>query len=451
MKLTFAGGAQQVTGSCYLLEDKGTKVLVDCGLNQGDSALEEQNFEPFLFNPSEIDALFVTHSHIDHIGRIPKLAKEGFRGTIYSTPPTKDEAYELLLDTIHLMQHEAQEGQPLLYDVSDLDLAMSLWKPVKYHNEFLVKNFKVEFYNSGHILGSASIKITNDEGKVIVFSGDLGNIPAPLVRDTEYFDYADYALVESAYGNRVHESVAERKEILEDLIEDTFKSGGTLLIPAFAMERTQELLFELNDLVLNKRIPRVPIFIDSPLAIRLTSIYRKYEGNADYFDTEALMMMKGEKNIFDFPGLRFTLTKEESKEINEIPPPKVIIAGSGMSNGGRILFHEIRYLPDPKSTILFVGFQSEGTLGRKILQGASEVQIMGQKVPVRCRVKAIGGYSAHADQPLLLKWVGSMRQTLKKVFVVQGEPDQSQPLASKIKDMFAVEAIVPQKGQTFEL
>ena len=450
MKLTFAGGAGRVTGSCYLLEDGDAKVLVDCGMNQGDKSLEEDNFEAFPFNPSEIDALFVTHSHIDHVGRIPKLVKDGFKGVIYSTAPTKDEAYELLLDTRHLMEHEAQPGQPLLYEVSDIDNAMNLWKTTHYHNSLSIKNFKIEFYNSGHVLGSASIVISSG-GKTVAFSGDLGNVPAPLVKDTEYIDSADYALVESAYGNRIHESVRERKSILEDLIEDTFKSKGTLMIPAFAMERTQELLFELNDLVANKRIPKVPIFIDSPLAIKLTSIYRKYEGNAEYFDSEALMMMRGEANIFNFPGLKMTLSKEESKSINDAPPPKVIIAGSGMSNGGRILYHEIRYLPDDKSALLFVGFQAEGTIGRKIIDGIKEVYIMGQKIPVRCRVAAIGGYSAHADQPLLLKWVGSMNKTLKKVFVVQGEPDQSGPLAEKIKDEFAIDAIVPEKGQVFEL
>lgn len=450
MKLTFAGGAGRVTGSCYLLEEGDAKILVDCGLNQGSRFLEEDNYEKFSFDPSKIDAVFVTHSHIDHIGRIPQLLKNGFNRTIYSTAPTKDEAYELLLDARHLMEKEAVESQPLLYEVTDIDSAMSHWNTVHYHKPFNIKGLEIEFYNSGHVLGSASVKITAG-GKIVVFSGDLGNIPAPLVKDTEYISKADYALVESAYGNRVHESVLERKSILEDLIEDTFKAGGTLMIPAFALERTQELLFELNDLVENKRIPKVPIFIDSPLAIKLTSVYQKYAGNQEYFDTEALMMMRGGLNIFNFPGLRFTLTKEESKEINNVPPPKVVIAGSGMSNGGRILHHEIRYLPDPKSTILFVGFQAEGSLGRQIIDGAKEVKIMGQKVPISCRVKAIGGYSAHADQPLLLKWVGSMKGTLKKVFVVQGEPDQSSPLAEKIRDDFAVDAIVPEKGQVFEL
>jgi metallo-beta-lactamase family protein len=450
MKLTFAGGAERVTGSCYLLEDGDAKILIDCGLNQGNHFLEEENFAPFNFDPKIVDALFVTHSHIDHIGRIPPLVKAGFKGVIYSTAPTKDEAYELLLDAHHLMEKEAVEGQPLLYEISDIDKAMEMWQTIHYHKPINTKNMEIEAYNSGHILGSASYKVTTG-GKTIVFSGDLGNIPAPLVKDTEYISKADYALVESAYGNRVHESVLERKSLLEDLIEDTFKSGGTLMIPAFAMERTQELLFELNDLIENGRIPKVPFFIDSPLAIKLTAIYQKYAGDSEFFDTEALMMMRGEKNIFDFPGLRMTLTKEESKQINEVKPPKVVIAGSGMSNGGRILHHEIRYLPDPKSTILFVGYQAEGTLGRQILEGAKEVRIMGQKVPVNCRVKAIGGYSAHADQPLLLKWVSSMRETLKKVFVVQGEPDQSIPLAAKIKDGFAIDAIVPEKGQVFEL
>lgn len=450
MKLTFTGGAGQVTGSCYLLEEGDGKILIDCGLNQGDRFSEEENYEPFGFKPSEIDAVFITHSHIDHIGRIPKLIKDGFRGSIYSTAPTKDESYELLLDARHLMEKEIPEGKPMLYEVSDIDESRDHWKTLHYHQPFKIKDFEIELYNSGHILGSSSVKVAVAD-KIIVFSGDLGNIPAPLVKDTEYIEKADYALVESAYGNRVHESVLERKSILEDLIEDTFKSGGTLMIPAFAMERTQDLLFELNDLVENKRIPKVPIFIDSPLAIKLTEIYQKYSGDKEFFDTEALMMMKGGGNIFDFPGLRFTLTKEESKEINQVPPPKIVIAGSGMSNGGRILHHEIRYLPDEKSTLLIVGYQAEGTLGRKIIDGAKSVRIMGQDVSVRCRMRAIGGYSAHADQPLLLKWVGSMRNGVKKVFVVQGELDQSQPLADKIRDNFAIDAIVPQKGQVFEL
>jgi len=448
MKLTFLGGAGQVTGSNYLLNDGKASLLIDCGLHQGTAAEEAENSQPFRFDIKSIAAVFITHAHIDHIGRVPKLYKDGYRGPIYSTAPTRDVARELLLDAQHLMEREGS-SEPI-YGIEDIDGALSLWRAIPYHQPMNVGGMTIELYDAGHILGSASIKVTQGEVSV-VFSGDLGNVPAPLVRDTEYIQNAQYALVESAYGNRVHESVAERKMILEDLIEDTVAKKGTLLIPAFAMERTQELLYELSDLVDHGRIPKVPIFIDSPLAIKLTTVYEKYMRDPHFFDAEALERLRHGEDIFDFKGLRFTLTKEESKEINDIPPPKVIIAGSGMSNGGRILHHEIRYLPDPKSTILIVGYQTEGTLGRAILDGVSEVTIMGERVPVRCTVKAIGAYSAHADQPLLLKWVGSMRSSLKKVFVVQGELDQSEPLAQKIRDDFAIDATVPRPGTTYEL
>ncbi len=448
MKLTFLGGAEEVTGSNYLLSDGETSLLVDCGLHQGTAQQEAHNADPFSFDLRKLTAVFVTHAHIDHIGRVPKLYKDGYRGPIYSTAPTRDVARELLLDAQHLMGREP--GREPIYGIEDIDGALSLWRTVGYHQPMTVGKMTVELYDAGHILGSASIKVTQGEVSV-AFSGDLGNVPAPLVRETEYIQNAQYALVESAYGNRVHESVVERKTILEDAIEDTVAKNGTLLIPAFAMERTQELLYELSDLVDHGRIPKVPIFIDSPLAIKLTAVYEKYMRDPHFFDAEALERLRHGEDIFDFKGLRFTLTKEESKEINDVPPPKVIIAGSGMSNGGRILHHEIRYLSDPKSTLLTVGYQTEGTLGRALLDGATEVTVMGERVPVRCAIKAIGAYSAHADQPLLLKWVGSMRSSLKKVFVVQGELDQSQPLAEKIKDEFAVDALVPEPGYSCEL
>ncbi len=450
MKLTFVGGAGEVTGACYLLESDNLKILIDCGLHQGSKHCEKENFLPFPFNPSQVDALLVTHAHIDHTGRIPKLVKDGFRGTIYSTAPTKDAAYELLLDAHHLMLQELSGKEKPLYEVEDIDKAISVWRTVHYRKVFKIKGAEIEFYNSGHILGSASIKI-NVGGKSIVFSGDLGNIPAPLVKDTEYVENADYALIESAYGGRIHEPVEERINVLEDVIEDTVKAKGTLLIPAFAMERTQQLLFELNSLVEEGRIPKIPIFIDSPLAIRLTQIYQKYSLDEEFFDQEAIAAMKKGDQIFNFPGLRFTLTTEESKEINNVPPPKVIIAGSGMSHGGRILHHEKRYLPDPNSTFLIVGFQTEGSLGRLILDKAKEVKIMGENIPVRCRVKAIGAYSAHADQVLLLNWIRFLSHSLKKVFVVQGETEQSLALAQKIRDEFAIEAKVPQLNEVEEL
>ncbi len=443
MKLTFHGGAKTVTGSNYLLD----KILIDCGLYQGSGFCERLNFKPFPYNPKEIKAVLITHAHIDHIGRLPKLYKDGFRGRIFSTKPTKEFAEYLLLDSEHILKQEAARKRlPSIYGVEDVQKIMGLWEGVEYRQKFKIDGFEVEFFDAGHILGSSFIAVSG-KGKKVVFSGDLGNVSTPLIKDTDDLPETDYVLIESTYGNRVHEGLRERKNILEDLIEDTFKSNGTLMIPAFAMERTQDLLYELNSLVENKRVPKIPIFIDSPLAIRLTEVYKKYSSSPKYFDREALKFAESGDLIFDFPGLKFTLATRQSMEINDVPPPKVIIAGAGMSQGGRIVHHERRYLSDPKSAILFVGYQAKGSLGRKILEGAKFVKIFKEEIPVRCRVKAIGGYSAHADQPKLLNWLKPRRGSLKKVFVVQGEEDQMKPLARKIRDEFAVETRIPLRGE----
>lgn len=453
MKITFYGGAGTVTGSNYLLEVKGNKdepikILVDCGLYQGSNFAEKRNFEHFPYKPREIDFVLITHAHIDHIGLLPKLVKDGFAGKIYSTDPTRGFAELLLLDSEHLLGREAErEHREPLYLVEDVGQLMKFWEGVEYHQVLDLDGVRAEFFDAGHILGSAFIKITGEE-KSIVFSGDLGNFPVPIIKATEKIPEADYCLIESTYGDRIHENVDLRREELEDAIEETVRRGGTLMIPAFAMERTQELIYELNDLVENGKIPRVPIYIDSPLAIHLTEIYKKYRSS---FNAEAANLIKSGDDILDFPGLHFTLTTEESKTINDAPQPKVIIAGSGMSHGGRILHHEQRYLADPKSMILFVGYQGQGSLGRQILEGAREVKILGEMVSVRCNMRAISGYSAHADQPRLLSWLRPARMSLKKVFVVQGEEGASEALALKIRDELAIHAEVPEFRSTLEL
>jgi len=444
MKLKFFGGAKMVTGANYLLESNGEKIIFDCGLHQGSNFCEKHNFNPFEYDPKEIKAVFVTHAHIDHTGRLPKLYKDGFRGKIYSTPPTKDFARELLLDSEDILRRESErEHREPLYAASDVEEMMKLWEGIDYKKTVEVGPFKITPMNAGHILGSASY-IVEAEGKTIIFSGDLGNKNPPIIKEWDPIDRpVDYCLIESAYGDRIHENQDKRREMLEDVIEETIKAGGVLMIPAFALERIQALLLQLDELIENGRIPRIPVFVDSPLAIKLTAVYKWHER---YFNEEAWKMVGKDNHFFMFPGLKLTFTKEESMAIKKVPSPKIIIAGSGMSQGGRILFHERDYLSDPKSTILLVGYQSGESLGRRILDGAKTVKIMGEEVSVRCRVVNISGYSAHADQERLLEWLRSMRGTLKKIFVVQGDPDVSEKFATLVQDKFAIQAYVPSEG-----
>ncbi|MBI2406241.1 MAG: MBL fold metallo-hydrolase [Candidatus Harrisonbacteria bacterium] len=448
MRMTFYGGVKVVTGANYLVESGDTRILIDCGMHQGSNFCEKHNFEPFPYEPKSINAVFITHAHIDHIGRLPKLHRDGFRGAVYSTPPTRDFSELMLIDSEHIIIEDAKKfKKEPIYNIQSVNDIMSVWEGIPYHTPVRVGPFTVTLYNAGHILGSSLILVEAD-GKKVLFSGDLGNSPAPIIGNTETLSDADAVVVESTYGNRIHEPSDTRKEALEDAIEDTVRNSGVLMIPAFAMERTQELLFEINNLAEQGRIPRVPIFIDSPLAIKLTGVYKKYEM---YFDEATRVMIGRGDAIFNFPGLHTTLTTEESKTINDVPPPKVVIAGSGMSNGGRILHHEARYLPDPNSTIIFVGYQSMGTLGRAILDGAKEVKIFGEKVSVRCKVQAIPAYSAHADQPQLLAWLAPLRESAKIVFVVQGEGEASKALAQKIKDELALSAVIPEERKSYDI
>lgn len=454
MVIRFLGAAEQVTGSSTMLErtdvnGEKIKILIDCGLNQGSNYAERHNFDDFAFDPKEIKAVCITHAHIDHSGLLPKLYKHGFRGKVYGTAPTRDFAHEMLLDSEDILRKEAErEKKEPLYDKNDVEKLVELWKPHHYGETIEESGFKITFKNAGHILGSTSYIIEADGNKVL-FSGDLGNVNPSLIEETDKItEPVDYCVVESTYGNRLHESHEASKGVLERIIEDTVVSKGVLMIPAFAMERTQRLLYEINQLVEQGRIPKVKIFIDSPLAIKLTEVYEKH---SDYFNADADQMIREGDQLFNFPGLTFTTTTDMSKAINEVQPPKIIIAGSGMSNGGRILHHEARYLGDPKSTILFIGYQAEGTLGRNILDGARSVKIFGEEIMIRCKVVTIRGYSAHADQKKLLEWLYAMRKTIKKVFLVHGEPDSMKEFSTKVRDELALEPVIPSIGSEFVL
>ena len=448
LKLTFCSGAGTVTGANFLLEGNGKKFLIDCGLIQGEKFIDELNWGKFPYDSSEIDILFITHSHVDHIGRIPKLIHEGFKGRIISVEPTKYITKEMLSDAAHLLLRDDNLELEDIYTTKNIDIAFDLWETVKYGQEINVDHgFKFVFRDAGHILGSGMLEIIYNNKK-IVFTGDLGNSPSPLLPDTEVISDANYLIMESVYGDRNHEERTERKHKLEKIIKDNYKKGGVLVVPTFSLERTQELLYEVNSLVENKIVPQMPIFLDSPLSIRLTNIYLKY---GTYFNETAQKLIASGDELFDFPGLRKTPETEDSKGILSVPSPKIIIAGSGMSNGGRILHHEKNYLPDKKNTLLLTGYQTMGTLGRIIQDGAKKVRIMGADVNVRAGVVFIEGYSGHKDSDRLLAFVENSKDTLEKVYTVMGEPRSAMFLAQRINDNFSIKARAPVAGEVVYL
>ena len=447
-KITFCGGTGSVTGANFLLEADGKKILVDCGLTQGVKVADDINWDPFPYDSKEIDILFVTHAHVDHLGRVPKLINEGFRGKIYSTEPTHALALPMLEDTAGILSQNTELHLNKIYTPENIKLALSLWQGFKYHETIkITPDLEVSFLDAGHILGSAMVLFIYN-GKKILFTGDLGNSPSPLLPDTEKVSNIDYLIMESVYGDRNHESREDRRRFLEETIEDNYKRKGTLIIPTFSLERSQELLFELDNLVENDRIPIMPIFLDSPLAIRLTEVFKQFKS---YFNANAQKVMTHEKYLFDFPGLHSTLKSEESRMIGMVPNPKIVIAGSGMSTGGRIVHHERHYLPDPNNTLLLTGYQAVGSPGRLIQEGVKTVRITGEDVIVRAHIVTITGYSGHKDSDGLLAFVEDTQDTLKKVFVVMGEPKSSMFLVQKLRDNLGLEAFAPEQGSSVTL
>lgn len=437
-----------VTGSCYLLEHNQVKILIDCGMVQGGRFAETANYEPFPFNPAEIDYLLVTHAHIDHCGRIPRLVQQGFKGEIISTYATLDFVQLMVLDSARVIQSEARVlGKEPLYTETDVINMTKLFRGVQYERPITLNNIACTFYDAGHVLGSSFIAV-NIAGKTIVFSGDLGNPPVPLLKPTHPLVAADMLVMESTYGGKTHEPAYERKLLLCSAIYETITMNGVLLIPAFALERTQEILYELNQLVERHEIPNVPVYIDSPLAIKAITLYRKY---GELFNNETKYLIASGDDVFKFKGLTLTETKEESKRINQVRPPKIIMAGSGMMQGGRIRFHLQRYLASANNQVLIVGYQVENSLGKQLLNKADSVVIDGETVSVCAKIRAIGAYSAHADEPKLIHWLKSAPTLPKQIFLTHGELPQAEKLQSHIAQQCNnINTVIPEYRQSVE-
>lgn len=447
--LGFYGGVGSVTGANFLLDTGKIAILVDCGLVQGDRFAQESNALPFVYNPADIDFLLVTHAHADHIGRIPKLIKEGFRGIIYSTYPTHDLAHVMLRDALKVMEFEKEKyGTPILYEAGDIDLAMTLWKGISYNESVsLGDTVSVHYTDAGHILGSGMIHVERN-GKKIVFTGDIGNIPQPLLNPPIIPTDYQYMVMESVYGDRAHEEVSERSQMLQGHIEDAQRRNGTLIIPAFSLERTQGMLLEINNMVEKGLIQPLPVFLDSPLAIEVTDIYRKY---TEYLKNEVQEQITGGDDIYDFEGLSFTKSVKDSQEIKSHKGAKIIIAGSGMSHGGRILMHEKNYLDDANTTVLLVGYQALGSLGRLLSDGAKKVRIDGDEVKVKAKIAMIRGFSGHADRDQLLQTVAGGGEHSKQIFVTMGEEKSSLFLVQRIRDYLGLNAVAPSLNQEVEI
>lgn len=474
MKVTFCGATKTVTGSNFLVEGAGKKFLVDCGLYQGGAKDEIKNEEPFPYDINEIDFMLLTHAHIDHSGRIPKLYKEGYRNPIYATNATCDLCAIMLPDSGHIQETETEwknrkrirRGEEELVPIYDAETAaksLELFKGEPYNQIIeLDDDIHVRFNDAGHMLGSSTIEIwirENGENKKIVFSGDLGNNDIPLLAEPTMIQDADFLVMESTYGNRLHIKNESKAETFINIVTDTIKNGGTVVIPSFAVGRTQEILYELNKIKDSeddspeferkyRLLMNTPVYVDSPLAISATEVFKE---NMNLFDEETQELIKRGDNPLEFPGLKFTQTVEESKALNESDESAIIISASGMCEVGRIKHHLKHNIWNPKNTILFVGYQAPGTLGRKIVDGAKTVKIFGEEVAVNARVEYIEGYSGHADQAGLLHFVDSFVKKPNHIFLVHGEEESQKVLRDKINENFDLPVSIPDYCESFDL
>jgi len=460
-QVSFYGATQTVTGSRFLFETSGKKLLIDCGLFQGNKENRLRNWDSFPVSPAEIDCVFLTHAHIDHSGYLPRLNKYGFSGEIYCTYATRDLCDILLHDTAHLQEEDAlwankkgfSRHDPALplFKISDVEETMRKFTPLYYGEDFyLADNLRIKFKDAGHILGSAFVDIKlqiNGSTERVLFSGDLGRPDQPILRNPVQVFNVDYLILESTYGDRLHEPEDAAADLTR-IINDSIDRGGVLLIPSFAVGRTQALLYTIRELEELGRIPSVPVYVDSPMAINATHIFEKHRGD---YDLRAKVLEIRGKNLFHPQKIHFYTEREQSISINNIKNRAIIISASGMVTGGRILHHMEQRLPDRQNTILFIGFQAEGTRGRAILEGNETVKIHGKKIDIRANIEQISGFSAHADYNEILAWLMGFNRPPKKIFVVHGEKRASEALAEKIRNFMRTEVIIPQFGEQFDL
>lgn len=460
MRLTFLGAAGMVTGSSYLLEVGQKKFLVDCGMFQGSKAISALNRRPFLYNPADIDGVLLTHAHIDHSGLLPRLCKSGFKGPIYATKVTAELCSIMLPDSGHIQEFDAEianrKGQragrkPVepLYTVDEAYACLKQFSPMMYDAELqLCEEVVLTFREAGHILGSSMVELVvteNGETAKVLFSGDLGQPDQPIIKDPAVIEHADYVIIESTYGDRTHDS-SDPVENLAQYINDSVAKGGNIIIPSFAVGRTQTILYHLHRLFKEGLIPDIPVIIDSPLAISATDIFLK---NSQEYDREAYEMLYNDHDHpLQLPQLTYTKTSDESKAINKLGRPAIIISASGMADAGRILHHLKHNLWRPESTVLFVGYQAQGSLGRRLLEGVKKVKIMGEEISVKAKIVNLEGFSAHADKDQLTTWLGNFKTKPANIFVVHGEHDMSEPFAALITDKFGIPTYVPKYGDS---